>query len=231
MSLVEKILPYEKEVFLWLNDYHNTYWDTFMWMYTEKLSWLLLAIVALVVFVYKTNWKEALLLIICATILGMLTDYFSANVIKPFFVRLRPSHHPDFYGLVEIVNNYRGGRYGFISIHAANGFGIFVFSSLIFKYRYLTLTMALWAIVSVYSRIYLGVHFLSDIMGGILWGTFAAFLVYYIYLTSRRYILKVPKEEVRIPVYSKDKAHILMATVGITVILIAIYSAIFDIPQ
>lgn len=171
MSLVEKILPYERELFLWLNDHHTPpYWDTFMWLYSGKVIWLPLAVVALVVFVYKVKWREALLIIICAVLVGMLCDYFSANIIKPFFERLRPTHHPDFQSFVEIVNDYRGGgRYGFISNHAANGFGIVVFTSLLFRYRYFTLTMVLWATTTAYSRIYLGVHFISDVVGGAMW--------------------------------------------------------------
>lgn len=231
MSFVEKILPYERDLFLWLNDFHTEYWDTFMWMYSAKISWLPLAVVGLIVFVYKIKWKEALLIIVCASFIGLLCDYFSAEVIKPYFERFRPTGHPDFKDFVEIVNDYRGGRYGFISNHAANGFGVVVFSSLLFRYRYYTLTMVLWATTTAYSRIYLGVHFISDVVGGAVWGSLIGFLVYYIYLTSRRYILKVPKEELKTPVYSKERAYVLMATIALTIMFIAIYSGIFEIPQ
>lgn len=230
MSLVEKILPYERDFFLWLNDHHTPFWDTFMWIYSGKAVWIPLIVVSLVIFVYKIKWREALLLILCSVLLGLLSDFVSAELIKPYFERLRPTHHPDFKYYVEIVENYRGGRYGFISNHAANGFAVVTFTSFLFRYRYLTLTMLLWATVTAYSRIYLGVHFVSDIVGGAIWGVFIGFFVYYIYLTSRRYILKVPKEELKTPVYSKVRAHIVMATVYITIILIAVYSVIFDIP-
>lgn len=231
MSLVEKILPYERDLFLWLNDHHTAYWDTFMWMYSEKHTWIPLALVGLFIFVYKVKWKEALLLLICATLVGLLCDYVSANLIKPFFERLRPTYHPDFASLVEIVKGHRGGRYGFISNHAANGFGIVAFTSLLFRYRSLTITMATWATLTAYSRIYLGVHFISDVVGGAIWGTLIGFFVYYIYLTSRRYILKVPVEELKVPVYSKNRAHVIIATVVLSVIFIAIYSGIFEIPE
>lgn len=231
MSLVERILPYEREFFLWLNDPHTAYFDVFMWIYSGKLIWVPLAVIALGVFVYKTKWKEALLVIICAVFLGLLCDLISAQVIKPFFERLRPTHHPDFSAVVEIVNNYRGGRYGFISNHAANGFGIVAFTSLLFKYRYYTITILLWAVTTGYSRIYLGVHFFSDVIGGAIWGTMAGVFVYYIYLTSRKYILKVPDEELKVPVYSKDRAKILICTIILSVLFIAVYSTFFNIPQ
>lgn len=231
MSLVEKILPYERELFLWLNEHHTAYWDSFMWLYSDKYTWIPLAMAALFIFIFKVKWKEALLIVVCATIVGVMCDYVSAQLIKPFFERLRPTHHPDFESFVEIVRGYRGGRYGFISNHAANGFGIVVFTSLLFRYRWYTLTMLLWATTTAYSRIYLGVHFISDIVGGAMWGSLIGFLVYYIYLTSRRYILKVPKEELKVPVYKKDRAYVLMGIIILTVIYIAIVSAIFDIPS
>ncbi len=230
MSLVEKILPYERELFLWLNEHHTEYWDTFMWIYSGKLIWLPLAISGLAVFVYKIKWREALLLLLCAALVGLLCDYVSASVIKPYFERLRPTHHPDFESCVEIVKGYRGGRYGFISNHAANGFGVVAFVSLLFRYKYMTITMLVWATLTAYSRIYLGVHFISDVVGGAIWGTLIGFFVYYIYLTSRRYILKVPQEELKIPVYSKDRANILIAVILITILFIAIYSGLFNIP-
>lgn len=230
MSLVEKILPYERDLFLSLNKHHTEYWDTFMWIYSSKEVWLPMAIAGLVVFVYKIKWREALILLLCAGLIGLLCDFVSAQFIKPYFERLRPSQHPAFEHCVELVKGRKGGLYGFISNHAANGFGVVTFTSLLFRYRYMTMTMLLWTTITCYSRIYLGVHFISDIVGGAIWGTLIGFLVYYIYLTSRRYILKVPKEELRTPVYSKYRANVLIVTILMTILFIAIYSLIFDIP-
>jgi len=226
MSLVEKILPYEKELFLWLNEHHTDYWDNFMFLYSGKIIWIPLAIVSLYVFAYKTKWKEVALIIFCAILVGVLCDYVSAEFIKPYFERLRPTHHPDFSLLVDTVNSYKGGRYGFISNHAANGFGIVAFTSLLFRNRYYTIAILTWAIVTAYSRIYLGVHFVSDVMGGAIWGTAIGFLVYFIYLTLRRYILKVPKEELKISVYPADRSYIIIATIFFTVVFIAVFSVI-----
>jgi undecaprenyl-diphosphatase len=224
MSFVEKILPYEKNLFLWLNGHHTEYWDNFMLLYSGKAVWIPLAVAALFLLVYKTKWKEVVLILICAALIGLLCDYISATVIKPYFERLRPGHHPDFAHLVETVRGYRGGRYGFISNHAANGFGIAVFTSLLFRNKYYTLVILLWALTTAYSRIYLGMHFISDVAGGAIWGTAAGLLVYYIYLTSRRHILKVPKEKLQIPVYSVFRSWLLMGVTLLTVIFIAVYS-------
>lgn len=226
-EFAESILPYERNLFLFLNDLHTSYLDIFMWMYSSKFTWIPLAVVCVAVFVYKIKWKEALLLVLCAVLLGTLCDQLSSSLIKPMFERLRPTHHADFKNYVHIVLGYRGGRYGFISGHAANGFGIAVFSSLLFRYRYYTITIFTWALLTCYSRIYLGVHFISDVIGGILLGSLVGLLVYKIYLLLRQYLLKIPKQEVKTPVLSRLRAKILISTISIIFISIILYSNFF----
>lgn len=225
-SWVEKILPFEREAFLWLNSHHTPFWDSFMWIYSGKLIWLPLVLVCLFAFVYKIKWQEWLLLIIAAILVGALCDQLSASVIKPIFERYRPSRHPDFKDYVTLVNGYTGGRFGFVSAHAANGFGVAMLSSLLFKYRYFTITIFTWALITCYSRIYLGVHFISDIIGGMFVGIFSALLVYYSYIWARKHFLKISKEEAcKIPL-PQERSKWLMATIGITVLGLLIYSAI-----
>lgn len=226
-EFAEAILPYERSLFLFLNDLHTSYLDIFMWIYSSKFTWIPLAVVCTVIFIYKMKWKEALLLVLCAALLGTLCDQLSAAVIKPIFERLRPTHHVDFKDYVHIVLGYRGGRYGFISAHAANGFGIAVFSSLLFRYRYYTITIFLWALLTCYSRIYLGVHFISDVIGGMLVGSIIGLLVYKIYLLLRQYLLKVPQKEVKRPVLSPLRAKIMISTISIIFVSIILYSMSF----
>lgn len=202
-----------------------------MWIYSGKLVWLPLLIVCFFVFVYKIKWQEALLLVLCSVLVGVLCDQCTSSLIKPFFERLRPTHHPDFKNFVDIVHGYRGGRYGFVSSHAANGFGIVTFTSLLLRYKWHVVTVVFWALITSYSRIYLGVHFVSDIVGGMIVGVMVGFLVYYIYLAAREYILKVSPLEVKVPVISIRRAQLLIATILLTILSIAIYSLFFDIPQ
>lgn len=223
-ELVEQILPYERSLFLFLNDSHNVFFDSFMWIYSEKFTWIPLAVVGLGVFTYKIKWQHALLFILCLILLGTLCDQLSAGLIKSYFARYRPTHHPDYERIVRILNEYRGGRYGFISAHATNGFGISMFLSLVFKYRLFTIMTFSWATVSAYSRIYLGVHFISDIIGGILLGSLLGILVYMLLIYCRKRILKQTDEEVRMRFYSVLRGNILLATMLVLVITIFIIS-------
>lgn len=227
---VENILPYERDWFLGLNSFHSEFWDYFMSIYSGKLIWIPLSVVILCVLLYKQKVKEAILVILAFALLATLCDQISASVIKPFFARPRPTHHPDFQYFVTIVDGYRGGRFGFISSHATNGFGVAVFISFLFRNKYLTASVFFWALVNSYSRIYLGVHFISDIIGGVIVGSFLGFMVYYLYNLTRNKILKVEYSNLRYSLYSSQQAIIVCGTIAtsvLTIVIISLYAISF----
>ena len=107
-----------------------------------------------------------------------LADQIASGLCKPFFARFRPTQDPNIMYMVDIVNGYRGGRFGFISSHAANTFAISVFLSLLIKRKSLTFMLLFWAVLNSYSRIYLGVHYPGDILFGAIEGCFIGYLIY-----------------------------------------------------
>ena len=183
--MIEKILLYERDAFFALNGSDSAFLDRFMWLYTGKEVWLPLAILIIGVLVYKKNWRESLLIILAIALVVLLCDQFASHVCKPLFTRFRPTHHPDFMEQVKTVFNYRGGLYGFISSHAANAFGFATLMALIMKNRWFGWTLFLWATLTAYTRIYLGVHFISDVVPGMVVGTLFGYVVYRLYLFVR----------------------------------------------
>ena len=105
-------------------------------------------------------------------------------------MRYRPSHNLNLQGLVHSVNGYTGGLYGFVSSHAANSFGIAIFTALFLKNRWYWNLILLWAVLVSYSRIYLGVHYPSDVLSGAFLGAFWAGILFL--LTRKLLKLKSP---------------------------------------
>jgi undecaprenyl-diphosphatase len=132
------------------------------------------------------------MIIVSIGIVIALCDRVSSGFFKPFFERFRPSRDPEISNLVHIINDYRGGKYGFLSSHAANSFGLAVFISYIFQKKWISISLISWAVIVSYSRIYLGVHYLGDVICGAILGTLLAFLVYKLYIYFRKkYILNI----------------------------------------
>ncbi|MDR1681955.1 MAG: phosphatase PAP2 family protein [Candidatus Symbiothrix sp.] len=179
--MLEQELHWERDLFFFLNGSDSTFWDNFFYLYSYKWTWIPFYACLLFVFIYKRPWKEIVWTIVAVALLITLCDQVSSGFFKPVFHRLRPSHHPGFKEAVDLVFDHRGGGFGFISSHAANAFGLATFTALLFRNRIYTATIILFAVITAYSRVYLGLHFVSDIVVGSLVGVAAGYLIYYIY--------------------------------------------------
>ncbi len=165
---MDYLIELDKQLLLFFNSFHTPFWDSFFETFSGKIIWVPLAILIIGVIV-KTKRKEAfwILLFVVATI--TLADQISV-LIKNTVERPRPSHEPTLQGLVQLVNGHKGGRFGFVSSHAANAFAFAMFTSLLLRQRYYTVAIFAWAVVNSYSRMYLGLHYPADIVGGTLLG-------------------------------------------------------------
>lgn len=215
--MLEQLLVFEREAFFALNGSSSPYWDRFMWLFSSKAVWVPLALFIVGLLVYKKNWREWLLVLAALALVITFCDQFASGVCKPLFTRFRPTHHPDFMEQVKVVFDYRGGRYGFISSHAANAFGFATFMTLLFRYKWLSLSLFVWAVVNTYSRIYLGVHFISDVVPGMLAGIFFGFVTYSIYRYARGRFL--PDSPTPLPdrLYSNSRKQLIVYAIWATI--------------
>ena len=191
--MYETFVNFDRNLFMALNSMHSGFMDTIMWWAADRFIWIPFYIL-LAVFLYRKFGTQSIVMILFAAILITLSDQGSV-LMKNLFERERPCHDETLSFLVHTVNDKCGGKYGFVSSHAANSMALFVYLLLLARNTNRTVTYATGAYVLLigYCRIYLGVHFPADIVGGWLIGALAALITYIIYrliFDSPRFDLK-----------------------------------------
>ena len=218
--MLEFITNIDTRLTLFLNGSDSEMLDAIAVTATKTGTWIPLGIVLLYVLMRMKDWKNALLVILCVGIAITLADQMASGIFKPLVARLRPSHNPELKGVIDLVGDYRGGRYGFFSSHAANTCAVAVFLSLLFRKRVFTVAICSWAMVNSWTRLYLGVHYVGDIMVGLIWGALVGWMVFRLY---RFLTLKVKLEGVEL-LYTEKRAYLLAEAIALTYAAIIIYA-------
>lgn len=187
--MLENFLNIDTQLFLYLNSLHNSFFDTVMWEISSKTFWVPFYMV-LIFFVFRKYKWYGILALVAVGILITLSDQISVRGFKNVFERLRPCHNSQISDMVHTVNSKCGGKFGFVSSHAANTFALAVFLSLLFRKLWVGSLLIFWAALVSYSRIYLGVHYPGDILGGAILGTIIAILVYWLFRFSYKKLHK-----------------------------------------
>lgn len=209
--MIEYLNGIDADALLAVNGLHDMFQDAFWWMVTAKWSSLLL-VLALAWILLHQNRRHALLVLAMLVLSILVADQVSSGLIKHLVERLRPTHDPSLESMVHVINGYRGGLYGFVSSHAANSFAIATLLALVMRHRVVTLSMFTWALLQCYSRVYLGVHYPGDILGGIIVGVLAGWLVWQLMRwIERRW--RIPQGH-----YTRPDAIVMAGSLCITVI-------------
>ena len=220
MHLIELIKGLDTQLFLHINGLHSSFFDNFMWMVSAKLSWIPLYLSVLYLLI-RTFKKDAVWIILSVVLCIVISDQVASGLLKELVKRLRPSHVDSLKSVIHLVKGYEGGFYGFASSHASNSAGLAVITSLIFRNRLYTITMIGWALLVSYSRVYIGVHYPGDILGGMLVGTSAALFCFWLIQKFKPQLLYKPKVETK-----KTQTIIPVGVICLSLLSMLIYSFI-----
>lgn len=191
--MFELLKGIDRDLLLSINARHNQWMDVVMFYISGIWICLPLFMYWFSLFLKKYELKKVMILVFFLIALITLTDQTS-NRVKHSVKRYRPTHNIEIKDQIHLVNDYHGGQYGFFSGHAANTFGIAMLLFLLFKEHSILLRSSFfaWAGITAYSRLYLGVHYPSDILVGIIVGLIWGYVIYQlIQFTFKKYVDEV----------------------------------------
>ena len=199
-TLFRSLVELDHEILLAVNGWHAQWADTLMWYISQSTTWLPLYAVLVGLIVWRFGikpyrayrrephaqppaqsyrfWLPVLMIFVAFAVAVGGADFIASGIIKHIVCRPRPTHNAHLANLLHIVHGYRGGMYGFVSSHAANTTACALLFSLLWRKKTATCLLLLWVALNCYSRMYLGVHYLSDIIGGLIVGAATAGVAY-----------------------------------------------------
>ena len=190
---MDYLIHIDQQWLLAINGWHSEWADILMWYISKSTTWLPLYALLVGLIVYRfgilspslcregrrgSSLLRVLIILAGFAVAVGVSDFVSSGIIKPWVCRLRPTHEPALAGILHLVNGYTGGLYGFVSSHAANTMACALLFALLYRNKYATVGLMLWVALNCYSRMYLGVHYPADIIGGLAIGALMATLTY-----------------------------------------------------
>lgn len=184
--MLEQLKTWDRELLIWLNALGIEQFDGF-WIFVTKIeSWIPLYLLFFFLFIRYHGWKKGLFLT-GAVILTFFITLLLTDITKSFIGRLRPSNAAHLSGLIRVLQEPHG--FSFFSGHASSSFAIttFIFLSLRNYSKWIILAY-LWPLIFMLSRIYVGVHYPSDIVVGAMVGIIIGIVLHRISIRAVRRI-------------------------------------------
>ena len=177
MSIWQTLEQADKLATLEINSWSSAITDPIWQIFSNIPIWVPMYVIIVAFIIQRLGWKKGLIVVAAAALTFGFCDQ-SSNFIKALTERLRPCHDP--YMIHNGLNILEsGGKFSFFSAHAANAFGLATCTTIGFridkrlKYKGYITWMYIWASLVAVSRIFVGKHFLGDVIVGICVGTLA----------------------------------------------------------
>jgi undecaprenyl-diphosphatase len=181
---MNKLESIDRAIVLFVNGLHTPLLDEIMWFLSGRFSLIPLYLLLLILLKSQNSWKNTFIILSGLTLSILLADQISVHLFKNGFERYRPSHNEELKQLlhfyeVKAGEFYTGGKYGFVSSHAANFFAMIAFIYPFYKEKkkLILAGLILVGILVAISRIYLGVHYFSDVLIGAVLGILVGFSI------------------------------------------------------
>ena len=184
--MLERILNLDTRVFIYLNSLGSETFDVYWAFLTSQINWIPFFLLILYLVVKNNHWKAVLLIVLFVGLTVLITNE-TTDFFKESFERLRPNNEPFLEGKIRALKDPQS--FSFISGHASNSTAVITFIYLLFRKKYPWVCLFfIWPLIFGYSRIYLGVHYPTDILAGYVWGSLMGILVFRLYsLVSRSF--------------------------------------------
>lgn len=209
--MIDYLVDIDKDMLLLVNGMNDLFQDAFWWMVSAKWSSMLF-LLALLWALLRQDRRHSLLVLVMAVLAILIADQIASGIIKQMVERLRPTHDPSMESAVHVINGYRGGMYGFVSSHASNFFAFSTLVTLVMRHRLVAVSLYTWSLVQCYSRMYLGVHYPSDILGGIIVGLLSGWLVWLLMRWIQR------RWHISAGHYTTADAVVMLSALGVTIV-------------
>ena len=180
--MIESIESIDRYLVLLINGYHFQFLDVIMWFFSGPF--IIIPIATMVLWSIYTSYdlKQSIYILLGIMIAIGLADLSSVHLFKEVFMRYRPSHHLELLKQLHFHEFddgqfYQGGLYGFVSSHASNYFALFTICWAIINQKWIKISLLTITLVILFSRVYLGVHYVSDVICGAVLGYIIAYVV------------------------------------------------------
>jgi undecaprenyl-diphosphatase len=188
--MLEKIISLDKQLLVFLNSFGSETFDPIWLIITKQVNWIPFFLLLIYLVYKRLGTKQTLIIVLFVSVLLAVNNEIT-EAFKAHFQRLRPCNDLD---IKDIIRNVKpSATFSFFSGHSSNTMAVFVFLYCIFRkhYKYFGLVI-FWPFIFSYSRVYLGLHFPTDILAGYTCGILTGLLTFQIYkFVQRKYFQKI----------------------------------------
>lgn len=149
----DALIHIDKSMLLALNGSNSLFFDGLATVLTAPSTWIPLYLALLYVVINNNDNVRQIVQVVACALLCVVFANIDDTIVKPLVARWRPTHDPEIGLLVDVVNGYRGGKYGFFSAHAANTFSLAVFFSIVMRSGRLAVLLLSWSLVNCWTRL------------------------------------------------------------------------------